>query len=56
MISFDIDNRRLDLEVSEKELAERRAEWSPQAPNYEHGVFAKYARLVSGAETGAVTR
>ena len=56
MISFDIDNRRLDLEVSEEELAERRAAWMPQAPNYEHGVFAKYARLVSGAETGAVTR
>ncbi|MBT5773787.1 MAG: dihydroxy-acid dehydratase [Dehalococcoidia bacterium] len=56
MISFDIENRRLDLEVSEEELAKRRAEWTPQAPNYEHGVFAKYARLVSGAETGAVTR
>ena len=56
MISFDIDNRRLDLEVSEEELAERRAAWTPQAPNYEHGVFAKYARLVSGAETGAITR
>jgi len=56
MISFDIDNRRLDLEISEDELAARRAGWTPQAPNYEHGVFAKYARLVSGAETGAVTR
>jgi len=56
MISFDIENRRLDLEVSEEELTQRRAEWTPQAPNYEHGVFAKYARLVSGAETGAVTR
>jgi len=56
MISFDIENRRLDLEISDEELAERRSQWSPQAPNYEHGVFAKYARLVSGAETGAVTR
>lgn len=56
MISFDIDNRRLDLEISEEELAKRRAEWTPETPNYEHGVFAKYARLVSGAETGAITR
>lgn len=54
-ISFDIPNRQLNLEVSEEELAQRREEWTPREPNYETGVFAKYARLVSGAETGAIT-
>ncbi len=55
MITLDIANRQLNLEVSEAELERRRARWSPPQPNYEHGVFAKYARLVSGAERGAVT-
>ncbi len=56
MVSIDIDARRLDLDVPGVELAARRAAWTPAPPNYQHGVFAKYARLVSGAETGAVTR
>ena len=56
MIEFDIPDRKLNLEVSEDELARRRAEWSPNPPNYQSGVFAKYAKLVSGAELGAITR
>jgi dihydroxy-acid dehydratase len=55
LISFDIPNRRLDLEVSDDALASRRAEWTPRPANYATGVFAKYARLVSGAERGAIT-
>ena len=54
-ITLDIANRRLDLNVDDAELDRRRARWSPPAPNYESGVFAKYAALVSGAERGAVT-
>ena len=54
-ITLDIQNRRLDLNVEATELERRRAQWSPPAPNYESGVFAKYAALVSGAERGAVT-
>ncbi len=54
-ILFDIPNRRLDLEIPEEELQRRLAGWAPPAPNYRSGVFAKYARLVSGAERGAVT-
>lgn len=54
-ITLDIANRRLDLHIDDAELERRRAEWSPPAPNYESGVFAKYAALVSGAERGAVT-
>jgi dihydroxy-acid dehydratase len=55
LISFDIPNRRLDLGVAEEELASRRADWTPRPPNYATGAFAKYARLVSGAERGAIT-
>ena len=55
MIEFDIPNRQLNLEVSDEELASRRAGWQPNPPNYDTGVFAKYARLVSGAERGAIT-
>ena len=54
-ITLDIANRQLNLDVDESELARRRANWSPRPANYENGVFAKYATLVSGAERGAVT-
>ena len=54
-IVIDIDNRQLNVEVDEAELARRRAAWAPRPANYVRGVFAKYARLVSGAEQGAVT-
>ena len=54
-ISFDIPNRRLDLDIEETELARRLEAWSPPAPRYTMGVFAKYARSVSSAAEGAVT-
>lgn len=55
-ISIDISSRRLDIEIPEQELRSRLAAWSPRPPNYTAGVFAKYAKLVSGAERGAITR
>ena len=54
-ISFDVPGRRLDLVIDEQELAQRLEAWTPPPPRYTHGAFAKYARLVSGAEEGAVT-
>src|SRR5439155_10833737 len=54
-IVFDIEARRLDLEVPAATIASRLREWKPPAPRYERGVFAKYARLVSSASEGAVT-
>jgi dihydroxy-acid dehydratase len=54
-ITVDITNRTLSVEVDESELARRKAEWKAPAPRYTHGVFAKYARLVSSAAEGAVT-
>ncbi len=45
----------LDLLVDEGELARRRASWAPNPPRYTSGVLGKYAKLVQGAETGAIT-
>ena len=54
-VVIDVPSRRIDLEVSASELATREAGWKQPEPRYRHGVLAKYARLVSGAERGAVT-
>ena len=47
--------KSLDLLVDDAELARRREGWTPNAPRYTTGVLGKYARLVQGAETGAIT-
>jgi dihydroxy-acid dehydratase len=53
-ITFDVASRRLDVELSDEEIAARVAEYRSPAPPYAHGVMAKYARLVSSASEGAV--
>jgi dihydroxy-acid dehydratase len=53
-IVLDVPNRRLDLLVDEEELQRRLAAWRRPAPRYTRGALAKYAKLVQGAETGAV--
>ncbi len=55
-IVFDIKARRLDIEISEQELKSRLDAWTAPAPRYKTGVMAKYAKLVSSASEGAVTR
>jgi dihydroxy-acid dehydratase len=54
-ISLDIDARRLDLALSDEEIAKRVAEYEPPPPLYERGVMAKYAATVSSAANGAIT-
>lgn len=54
-ITIDAHQRLLQLNVTEEELARRRAAWQPPAPRYTRGVLAKYAKLVSSASRGAVT-
>jgi dihydroxy-acid dehydratase len=56
MIVVDIPTRQLQVELNDTELKARLAEWRPPPPRYRAGVFAKYARLVSSAATGAVTQ
>ena len=54
-ITIDAEQRRLQLNVPDNELAKRRAAWKRPAPRYTTGVLAKYARLVSSSSLGAVT-
>jgi dihydroxy-acid dehydratase len=56
IITLDIPNRRLDARITEEEMADRRAAWQPIEPKYTTGVLAKYAKLVSSASEGAITR
>ena len=54
-IRIDVDAHRVDLVVPDDELSRRRAALKPWTPRYTTGVLAKYARLVTGADRGAVT-
>ncbi len=54
-ITIDAHARLLQLNVSDEELAQRRATWHPPQPRYTRGVLAKYAKLVSSSSLGAVT-
>ncbi|MFN8541213.1 MAG: dihydroxy-acid dehydratase [Thermomicrobiales bacterium] len=55
-IEIDINKRGLNVQVSEDEIAERMKGWTPPAPRYTSGVFAKYVATVTSASEGAVTR
>ncbi|MDQ4040467.1 MAG: dihydroxy-acid dehydratase [Actinomycetota bacterium] len=54
-ITIDVAARRLDVRLSDEEIARRVAAYEPPPPAYETGAMAKYAKLVSSAAAGAVT-
>ncbi|MBI5788493.1 MAG: dihydroxy-acid dehydratase [Candidatus Schekmanbacteria bacterium] len=54
IISIDIPARRLDLNVTDQELARRKALWSAPEPKIKSGYLRRYAKTVSSATTGAV--
>jgi len=54
-ITLDVDARRLDVELSEEEIARRLADYTPPEKPYPGPALAKYARLVSSSSLGAVT-
>jgi dihydroxy-acid dehydratase len=54
-ITIDIDARRLDVDLSDEEIARRVEAYEPPEPRYKRGVMAKYAASVSSASEGAVT-
>ena len=54
-ITIDAHQRLLQLNISEEELAKRRASWQAPTPRYTRGVLGKYAKLVSSSSVGAVT-
>jgi dihydroxy-acid dehydratase len=55
-VILDIDNRRLDIDVTDEEIARRLAAWTRPEARYKSGVLAKYASLVSQANDGAITK
>ena len=56
LITIDIPNRKLQLEVSEEELKRRKAVWRQPEPKIRTGYLARYAKLTTSASTGAVLR
>jgi len=54
-ITIDAKARQLQLNVTDAELASRRAVWKPPAPRYTRGILAKFTKLVSSSSVGAVT-
>ena len=54
MITLDINNYKITLEVSDEELAARRAAWVCPPPKVTDGYLARYAKLVSSADQGAI--
>ena len=56
LVTLDIPNRGLNVQLTEEQLSDRRAAWQPLPPKYTTGVLAKYAKLVTSAAEGAVTR
>src|SRR5579863_4222383 len=56
IIRFDVNQRLLEVEISDEVIRQRMKEWKPPQPRYPTGVFAKYAALVSSASQGAITR
>jgi dihydroxy-acid dehydratase len=54
-VTLDIDDRTLNVDLSDEEIEARLADWKEPEPRFATGVLAKYAALVSSASQGAVT-
>jgi dihydroxy-acid dehydratase len=54
-VTIDVDERRMDVDLTDEELADRLADWDRPAPNYDTGVLAKYGQTFGSAANGAVT-
>lgn len=55
IVSIDAELEKIEIEVSQEELAERRKDWKPRPTIYGSGVLAKFAKLVGPAHLGATT-
>jgi dihydroxy-acid dehydratase len=56
MVRIDVNERLLEIEVSDTEIKRRMSEWKAPKPRFATGVFGKYAALVHSASEGAITR
>ncbi|MCM1157054.1 MAG: dihydroxy-acid dehydratase [Bacteroidales bacterium] len=54
IIKIDIDSHSLELDISEEEMAKRKAEWVPREPKVTTGYLARYAKMVTSGNRGAV--
>ncbi|MCD8053997.1 MAG: dihydroxy-acid dehydratase [Lachnospiraceae bacterium] len=54
IISIDIENCRLDVLISDEEMAARKAKWQPREPKVTTGYLARYAKLVTSGNRGAI--
>ncbi|MBN2030037.1 dihydroxy-acid dehydratase [bacterium] len=54
IISIDIPNKKLNVELSDAELNRRKKEWTPPAPRISRGWLARYTEMVTSANSGAV--
>lgn len=54
IIAIDIPNMKLELKVSDEELAKRRAAWTPREPKVTTGYLARYAAMVTSGNRGAI--
>ena len=54
-ITIDVETRRIDIDVTAADLAERLRDWAPPRPRYPYGALAKYAAVVGSASRGAIT-
>ena len=55
IITMNAETNELHIKISDKVFELRKQKWNKPAPNYDSGVMAKYAKLVSSASRGAVT-
>ncbi len=56
IITIDLDNGSLTVDISDAELAGRKQAWQAPQPKVRSGYLARYARMVTSASTGAVVR
>ncbi|MDO9566700.1 MAG: dihydroxy-acid dehydratase [Candidatus Desulfaltia sp.] len=56
LISIDIPGKKITLKVAEEKIKDRFALWSPPEPKITHGYMARYSRMVSSADKGAVVK
>ncbi|MCK4649083.1 dihydroxy-acid dehydratase, partial [bacterium] len=56
IISIDIPNKKIDVELSEEEIKERLSKWKAPEPKIKKGYLVRYARMVSSADKGAILK
>jgi dihydroxy-acid dehydratase len=56
IIEIDIPNNKINVKLSDKELAQRKKQWKPPKPRITKGYLAKYATMATSADTGAVLK